>query len=125
MTDLTELLVHCEACDIRLRAGSDGRLTVNSPQGAVTPEIVARLKTHKTELLAVLRQSNETVAIMPIAIQKASPTSGKALCRCGATERRTVPIHNGQSLRRDCGRCGRFVEFLVWYGKDTGQNDQH
>lgn len=43
--------------------------------------------------------------------------STKAICRCGGTVWRDVPIHNGQSVRRDCGRCGRFLDFPVWYGK--------
>ena len=39
------------------------------------------------------------------------PTTGKTVCRCGSTTWRDVPIHDGQSVRRDCGRCGRFIDF--------------
>ncbi len=48
----------------------------------------------------------------------------KPMCRCGSTTWRDVPIHGGQSVRRDCARCRRFIEFPVWYGKDTLQNEQ-
>ena len=52
----------------------------------------------------------------PVVIPKAP---AKPVCRCGATNWRDVPIHGGKSIRRDCGRCGRFVDFPVWYGKAT------
>lgn len=48
----------------------------------------------------------------------------KALCRCGSTTYLDVPIHDGQSVRRDCGGCGRFIEFPIWYGTHTGQFGQ-
>jgi len=37
--------------------------------------------------------------------------------RCGATRYYDVPIHGGQSTRRDCARCDRFIEFPIWHGK--------
>jgi hypothetical protein len=43
----------------------------------------------------------------------------EAVCRCGSTTWRDVPIHGGNSTRRDCGHCRRFIEFAVWYGKNT------
>jgi hypothetical protein len=42
-----------------------------------------------------------------------------AICRCGSTRYIDVPIHNGQSMRRDCAKCRRFVSFPVWYAKHT------
>jgi hypothetical protein len=41
------------------------------------------------------------------------------VCRCGGTTWRDVPIHGGESIRRDCGRCGRFLCFPFWYGKES------
>ena len=29
-----------------------------------------------------------------------------------------VPIHGGRSTRRDCAKCGRFVAWIRWYGRD-------
>lgn len=37
--------------------------------------------------------------------------------RCGATEFAEVLIHEGASVRRDCGQCGRTWGFPVWYGE--------
>lgn len=45
------------------------------------------------------------------------------VCKCGSTSWRDVPIHDGQSTRRDCGRCGRFLDFPIWYGKNALQNE--
>lgn len=39
--------------------------------------------------------------------------------RCGSTGFRDVPIHAGESIRRDCARCGRLIGFPVWYGEPT------
>ena len=44
---------------------------------------------------------------------------------CGPIALRDVPIHGGQSLRRDCGRVGRFRDFPCWYGKDALQYETH
>ncbi|MDC0934983.1 hypothetical protein OAS39_01760 [Pirellulales bacterium] len=38
--------------------------------------------------------------------------------RCGYLAVVDVPIHNGQSTRRDCARCRRFRCFPKWYGKN-------
>ena len=47
----------------------------------------------------------------------APPKPTKAVCRCGSDIWRDVPIHEGQSSRRDCAHCGRFIGFPVWQGK--------
>jgi hypothetical protein len=44
-------------------------------------------------------------------------------CRCGSTTWRDVPIHGGQSLRRDCAACRRFIKFAVWYGRILDNTD--
>lgn len=35
--------------------------------------------------------------------------------RCQSDQYVDVPIHDGQSLRRDCRRCRRFMGFPTWY----------
>jgi len=40
--------------------------------------------------------------------------------RCGSTDYRDISIHNGQSVRRDCGRCHRFMGWPRWYGQPPG-----
>lgn len=37
--------------------------------------------------------------------------------KCGSTEFVDVPIHDGQSIRRDCAKCSRFLGFPMWYGR--------
>jgi hypothetical protein len=49
--------------------------------------------------------------------RKTKPKRPDAVCRCGSTQWRDVPIHGGQSIRRDCARCGRFLSFPLWYGR--------
>jgi hypothetical protein len=37
--------------------------------------------------------------------------------RCGSRSVCDVSIHDGQSVRRDCARCHRFIGWMKWYGK--------
>ena len=55
MTGLDELLADCDARGIRLLPSSDGGLTLDAPQDAVTPELLDGLRQHKSELLKLLR----------------------------------------------------------------------
>jgi hypothetical protein len=118
MTELAALLADCDARGIRLHPAADGGLTIDAPQAAPTPDLLDRLKAHKAELLELLRPTPEAVGPTT---EQSEPTT---VCRCGSTTWRDVPIHNGQSVRRDCGRCGRFLAFPVWYGNTTGHKDQ-
>jgi hypothetical protein len=111
----TDLLVECEAHGIRLTLVGDDRLSIDAPQAAFTPDLLARLKANKADLLAMLR---------PAPTYEAPAKPAKAVCRCGGTTWRDVTIHGGQSIRRDCGRCGRFLNFPLWYRKNTGHNGQ-
>jgi hypothetical protein len=121
---LADLLAECDAHGIRLLLADDGGLTIDAPQDVLTPDLLVRLKAHKGELLAMLlRASDFDIDSAPDA--EPAPACATAVCRCGATAWRDVPIHNGQSIRRDCGRCGRFIDFPNWHGKDTGPIDQH
>jgi hypothetical protein len=88
MDDLDRLGVHLEAHGGKLLYG---------PRSRVPAELVARLEAHKSGLLAILAGPLEP-----------------AVCRCGCDRYRDVVIHSGQSIRRDCSRCGRFLEFPKW-----------
>lgn len=121
MSDLAELLVDCDARGIRLHPTGDDSLTIDALQEALTPDLIARLKAHKVELLALMQPFP---AVQPPPMPMMKPTA-KHVCRCGSTAWRDVPIHGGQSVRRDCGRCGRFLDFPLWHGKDTGHLGQH
>jgi hypothetical protein len=173
-SELTSLLVECKTCGVRLALAGYGGLAIDAPQDALTPDLLDRLKTHKAELLAMLRPAPDAARIDPsdaAAVWQAAldqlegdpmfppammeslrsakarwaneephadtandpapaltcnapPKPAKAVCRCGGTTWRDVPIHGGQSIRRDCGGCGRFLDFPLWYGKDAGHNGQ-
>lgn len=113
---LTDLLAECDAQGIRLIPAGPGGLTVDAPQDVLTPELIERLRTHKTDLIAHLR---------PKAPGRAMPTArAKPICRCGSTTWLDVAIHDGQSTRRDCAGCGRFIDFSRWYGAVALQADE-
>jgi len=123
MTGLDELLADCDARGIRLLPSSDGGLTLDAPQDALTPDLLARLKTYKADLLALLRPAHEVAQTLPEATGDAPAQPTKRVCRCGSTIWRDVPIHGGQSVRRDCGRCDQFLDFPIWYGETTLQKE--
>ena len=52
---VAELLADCDARGIRLIPGDGGSLTIDSPKGALSPDLLERLKAHKSGLLAKLR----------------------------------------------------------------------
>lgn len=115
-----ELLLDLGRLGIRLEPHGD-RLRY-SPRSALTPFLADRLKAHMVELLELLRPAPD--AAPPIATWGAPTKPTNPECRCGSTTWRDVPIHDGQSVRRDCGRCRRFIGFPVWYGNNTLHNEQ-
>jgi hypothetical protein len=121
-----ELLADVTRRGIELVA--DGDRLLCRPQAALTADLVGRLRSHKGELLALLRNTGgpgggdqaaearrlrEASGVPPPGV---APGPGECP-RCRSTGFRDVPIHNGQSVRRDCARCGRFIAFVVWYGR--------
>ncbi len=42
------------------------------------------------------------------------PVDGGSCPRCGSVRSHLVPVHGGESLRRDCSGCGRFLGNPVW-----------
>jgi hypothetical protein len=46
-------------------------------------------------------------------------TTGDICDRCGSTEFRDFPIHDGASVGRDCAHCRRTWGFPVWYGQPS------
>ena len=56
---------------------------------------------------------------------RAAPTrSENAVCPCGSEAWEDVTLHDrdhaGQSVRRDCARCGKFIRHVRWYGRLCG-----
>src|SRR5262245_37466487 len=110
-----DLLLDLGRLGIRLEA--DGGRLRYFPRSALTPDLLTRLKAHKADLLTMLRPAPEGAPDLPAPKSDAPATPTTPLCRCGSTTWRDVPIHGGQSARRNCGGCGRFIGFPVWYGK--------
>lgn len=47
------------------------------------------------------------------------PEPSPAPCRrCGNRQTYLAVIHSGESLRRDCAKCGRFVDFVAWHNRE-------
>jgi hypothetical protein len=144
-----ELLMDLGRQGIRLEA--DGERLRFHPRSALTPDLLGRLKAHKGELLTLLRDASnfdidsapnaEPTPITEKRTHRMPPelrgrvkatldtcpiidptTTTEQICRCGSITWRDVPIHDGRSVRRDCGRCGRFIDFPIWYGNGTLQN---
>jgi len=78
-----ELLTDCNAHGIRLTLSDGHGLEIDAPQGALTPELLARLKAYKTELLALLASGP----------QDTHGDAGQALAAVAAPRRRSaVPV---------------------------------
>ena len=63
MTGPSQILATCDALGIRLLPTGDGGLTIDGPEGSLTPELIGRLKMHKTELLAILTPSPSSTTL--------------------------------------------------------------
>ena len=122
---LADLLAECDAHGIRLALADGDGLEIDAPKGGLTPDLLDRLKGHKAGLLAILRSSASETPKPGADAQHAAQKPTGPVCRCGSTTWRDVPIHGGQSVRRDCGRCGRFLDFPVWHGKATLQGARY
>jgi len=59
---------------------------------------------------------------MAVAQPEPAAPSYLPVCRCGSTQYRDVLLsqapHLGQSTRRDCAECRRFLDFPRWHGLD-------
>ena len=113
---------------IRLEAHS-GKLRYH-PRSQVPAELAGRMRVHRSELMEILR-AEAPVDEMPdghLAHDLRDLHGGVlhgqhelTVCRCGSDRYRDVPIHAGQSVRRDCARCGRFLDFPKWYESTNGR----
>ena len=122
-THFIDLMAECCKLGIQLYPVRDG-LSIDAPEGALTPDLLDRLKVHKADIADFLREMLPEFQDAPVTPQVTEANSTLPVCRCGATTWVDVPIHGGRSVRRDCGSCGRFMDFPVWYGKLTLPSEQ-
>jgi hypothetical protein len=59
ISTMTGLLADCYRYGIQLSLTEGGGLTIDAPEDVLTPELLARLKAHKVDLLATLRPTTE------------------------------------------------------------------
>lgn len=115
MTTANEILTDLECLGVSLRA--DGDNLHFAPSALVSFSMRQQLRERKPELLAALSESSAPIPAFN------DPPDPNASCRCGATTWIDATIHKGQSTRRDCARCGRFIAFVKWYGKECNQTE--
>jgi hypothetical protein len=112
MTDLVRLGIRLETDGERLRY---------SPRSAVAAGLADRLRGHKAEIIAILRPIPDVAPVDTESPNESHAEPVKQVCRCGSTTWQDVLIHDGQSTRRDCDRCGRFISFPIWYGRPNAE----
>ena len=122
MSELQNILKRCHDSGIRLIPGDGGSLVIDAAKESLTPELIGDLKTWKSEILAYLQTVKSCQPEPDLLSAKLGTltkgTSDKPVCKCGSKAWKDVFIHDGQSVRRDCARCDRFLDFPVWYGKN-------
>ena len=89
-------IAHLSAAGVELYI-DHGKLRFRAPAGAFTDELRSLAAANRADLIAHL--------------------SAVPCTRCGSTETADFSIHDGQSIRRDCAKCGRFQSFPLWYGR--------
>ena len=100
------------------------RLRFRAPAGAYTPALRSLVDQHRGVLLDRLSQPDPEPVPQPATEPADEPDPFGTehvipICRCGSSSYRDVAIHGGQSVRRDCAKCNRFVSFPVWYGAEA------
>ncbi len=100
MTTATTILADLNRLGVHLQA--DGEQLQFCPAALVTPAMRQQLQSHKLEIIAALKDPPP-----------------KPVCRCGSATWQDFPIHHGQSVRRDCAVCRRFICFTRWHGKPS------
>jgi hypothetical protein len=117
------------------------------PKSGLTPALIERVKAHKSELIDLVTGDNqkseqvvdggfrptvvtrdgkvrivtdvETDFYNSLIELKNKPSVKWQRGSCRHSKFQDIPIHGGQSTRRDCARCGRFIEFPIWYGQTS------
>jgi hypothetical protein len=77
---------------------------------------INQVRTRIAEFLAILRPLSEAEVVVAESTTPAQPTAAVCSVRCHHLAGRGS-LHGGRSVRRDCGRCGRFLDFPVWNGQ--------
>ena len=96
-----DLLKKIRLAGFRLSVDANRNITIRCQRSAVDPAILEEISKHKSEIRNRLAYENRAT-----------------VCQyCNTTETVTIPIHEGRSTRLDCAKCGRFMRWGVWQGK--------
>jgi hypothetical protein len=68
MIDFRDLLVECHDRGVRLQQDGRGGLTIDGPQKSLTPDLIARLKAQKSNLLAMLELCSAPTGMQDAAV---------------------------------------------------------
>jgi hypothetical protein len=120
-------------------SGND--IQVEAPTGELIPSDIEQIRRHKPELLNLITiptrwndyhdaithafanpSNREDIGPLwmtdPDGWPGSRPPAAKpapGTCdRCGSDQHKDFPIHGGQSIRRDCAKCGRFISWPNW-----------
>jgi hypothetical protein len=84
-----------------------------------SPEAMAAL-CDAMEYFELLTDSRATHCPERLVQTVGEPGQQESPCpRCGNSNTYLAILHTGESLRRDCAICGRFVEFPNWHNRDA------
>jgi hypothetical protein len=61
---ISGLMTECKDKDIQLKLTVDDKLEIDAPQDVLTPSMLARLRSHKSTLIALIERFEERAAIM-------------------------------------------------------------
>jgi hypothetical protein len=109
-----DILFELARLGVRIENDGEAPLRIVAPRGRLTEALKAAIRRNLLGIHQELAKPAQPIVVHPLANQGAD---GPKCTRCGSTDRVEVPIHAGQSVRRDCGRCGFPCGHSVWYGK--------
>ena len=128
MTGLAQLLADCEERGIQLLPASDGGLTGDAPNDALTPDLIERLAAHKGKILPMLvdrpvtqddrRQAYESLIARVNAGYQGGPIDWP---RLDVIEQRIWKAITMAELRQAAAN----YESVALASTDTGQFGQH
>lgn len=93
-SNISSIIHELSQAGVVITVDAQNRLRARALKGVMTTSLKARIAEHKTSIASAIQLS---------------------LCqKCGSQEFIDVTIHGGNSVRRDCAKCGRTAGFPVW-----------
>jgi hypothetical protein len=109
-----DILFELARLGVRVERTEECPLRFIAPRGRLNDALKAEIRRNLLGIHQELAKPAQPILAHPLASEE---PDGPECTRCGSTDRVEVPIHAGQSVRRDCGRCGFPCGHSVWYGR--------